>query len=84
LIFKIPAVLIQFQEVIACLTITVFKAVMKSMALGGFNYVGKKAEVIAKGEQGILMNPYFFISIKIGKDPPVLSQQSMDISHEVV
>ena len=57
---------------------------MKLVSLGGFNNVGKKAEIIAQGKQGILMHPGFIIRVKVSKDPSVLSQQSMNISDNVV
>jgi hypothetical protein len=74
LIFKVPAIHAQFKKVIAAITIAIFKAVMKLLPPGSFNCMGTKAEVVAQGKQGIFMNPPFILTIKVGKDPSVLSQ----------
>jgi hypothetical protein len=74
LIFEVPAIHAQFKKVIAGITVSVFKTVMKLLSMGCFNNVGAKAEVVTQGEQGIFMDPSFILSIKVGKDSSVLSQ----------
>jgi hypothetical protein len=54
------------------------------MPFGGFNYMGKKAEVITEGKKGILVNPDFIFIKELCEYPSVLSQQPMNISHKVV
>jgi hypothetical protein len=39
----------------------------------------KKAEIVTKGIQGIFMDSYLTIIKQIGKNPPVLPQQTMHI-----
>jgi hypothetical protein len=36
--------------------------------------MGKEAEIITKGEQGVLMNLQFTLVIKVGQDPSVFSE----------
>ena len=46
--------------------------------------MGKEAEVVAKGEQSILMDLCFSFVIQVGKDSSVLTQQTMDIPDKIV
>ena len=46
--------------------------------------MGKKAEVVTHGEQGIAVNLRFSIGIKISKDSPVLSQEAMHIPYKII
>ena len=46
--------------------------------------MGKKAEVVAKGEKRIFMDFVFPVVIKVGKDPSVLPQQTMDITYKII
>ena len=46
--------------------------------------MSKKIKVIAEGEKGIPVNLSFSFIVKVGKDSPVFSQQTMNISDIVV
>ena len=74
MIFEVPAIHAQLEKVISAFAIAIFKAVMKLLTPGSFNYMGTKAEVIAHGKQGIFMNSSLILAIKVGKDSSVLSQ----------
>ena len=46
--------------------------------------MGKEVEIISKGKESILMDPCPPLSIKVGKYPSVLTQQTMNISDKIV
>jgi hypothetical protein len=46
--------------------------------------MGKEAEIISKCKKSIFMNFQLPIVVKISKDPPVLSQQSMNIAYKII
>lgn len=46
--------------------------------------MGEEAEVIPQGKECILVDPQPAFFEEIGKYPPVLPEQSVNISHEVV
>jgi hypothetical protein len=65
LIFKILTIKTQLQKVFSSFTVAIFKTVMKFIALRGFDYVGEKTEVIAKGKQDIPVNPGFIFPVQV-------------------
>lgn len=73
MIFNVPAILAQLDK-ISCFKITVFKTIMVLMPFRGLYYMSKEAEVVTKGEEGILMNFVFPFLIKIREDSTVLPQ----------
>ena len=65
MISEILAVLLQLNKVIAGFPVTIFETVMVSLTTRCFDYMGEKAEVITKGEQGVLMNIVLTLVIEI-------------------
>jgi hypothetical protein len=57
---------------------------MVAVTLCSFDYMGEKAEVIAKCKKSILMDPGPLFVIQIGKYSSVLSQQAVNITDKIV
>jgi hypothetical protein len=44
----------------------------------------KETEIVTQSKQGILMDFNFALNAKVGKYPSVLSQQPVNITHEII
>lgn len=74
MIIKVLTVLFKLNEIVLRFPETILEAVMVFQPAGRFNDMGKKAEIIPQGKQGILMHLVSSFMIKVGKDTSVLSQ----------
>ena len=57
---------------------------MKLIALRCFNDVGTKTEIVTQSKQSVFMDFYFALRVQVGKDSPVLAQQTVNISYKIV
>jgi hypothetical protein len=46
--------------------------------------MSKEAEVVTKGKKSIFVDFHLAVIVQVGQYPPVLSQQSMNVSYKIV